>query len=93
MEEELKKEIQKLKEENRKLKEKLKVHKHVDSVEHVILELIRKGQGSYEEIAKKIYNSELNESAFNSIRVSISRLKKKGYKIINIPNWGYKEGY
>ena len=60
-------------------------------MERATLDLIRKGQGSYEELAKQIYNSELTESALNVIRVNISRLKKKGYKIINVSGWGYKE--
>lgn len=77
MEEELKKEIQRLKEENRKLKQKLELHKNVFNVEQSTLELIRKGQGSYEELAKQIYNSELTENTLSVIRVNISRLKKK----------------
>lgn len=84
-------ELKKLREENKKLKEKLELHKNVFNVEQATLELIRKGQGSYGELAKQIYNSELTESALNVIRVNVSRLKKKGYKIINVSGWGYKE--
>lgn len=92
--EDLEKEIQKireLKEENRKLKQKLSLHKKVLCVEQTMLKLIKEGQGSYENIAKVIYGQEVNNYNLVAIRTVISRLRKKGYNIQNVENWGYKE--
>ena len=80
-----------MREENKKLKENLYYSKKVINVERTILELIKSGAGSYENIAKEVYGAELNNYVANNIRTVVCRLKKKGNKIINIPNWGYKE--
>lgn len=87
----LEKENEELKEENRKLKQKLSLHKKVLCVEQTMLKLIKEGQGSYENIAKVIYDQEVNNYNLVAIRTVISRLRKKGYNIQNVENWGYKE--
>lgn len=54
-----------------------------------VLELIYKNKGNvtkYEDIAKKIYETELDVCIKNTIAITISRLKKKISKYIEIKN-------
>lgn len=81
--------MNRFKEENRKLKQKLSTHKKVLCVEQTMLQLIKARQGSYENIAKVIYGQEVNNYNLVAIRTVISRLRKKGYNIQNVENWGY----
>lgn len=85
----LEKDNTELKEENRKLKQKLSLHKKVLCVEQTMLKLIKEGQGGYENIAKVIYGQEVNNYNLVAIRTVISRLRKKGFKIKPVKNWGY----
>ena len=87
--EQLRTEVNRFKEENRKLKQKLSTHKKVLCVEQTMLQLIKARQGSYENIAKVIYGQEVNNYNLVAIRTVISRLRKKGYNIQNVENWGY----
>ena len=59
--------------------------------EQLILNAIKNNKGSYEYLARLLYKSDNDIYAMNAIRVHIHRLKKKGYKLIAIDNWGYKE--
>ena len=61
-------------------------------IEKLILEAIRNGKGSYAELTEILYNRETDMSALNNIRVIAHRIRKKGYNIQAVDNWGYKEG-
>lgn len=60
-------------------------------MERLILNGIRNNRGSYKELAKDIYKTDLDKSIENSIKVTVHRIRAKGYKIYAIDNWGYKE--
>lgn len=65
--------------------------KELTKTEKLILKAIRNNRGSYEELSQMLYDRKLDSSAMNAIRVHIFRIKKKGYKLMVIDNWGYKE--
>ena len=38
-----------------------------------------------------LYDRKIDSSAMNAIRVKACRIRKKGYNLTVIDNWGYKE--
>lgn len=38
-----------------------------------------------------LYDRKIDSSAMNAIRVQACRIRKKGYNLTVIDNWGYKE--